>query len=154
MSPSETLAFSILAAQGIYQDSIMTNDVDGLPTVCHVFEYTTQIIVSEQRQLVFPAKDKAEVLVPTQFVLCIKAKHTSKINSHRWIFNALGTQLNPDVCVLVDAGTTPQPDSIYLLWEAFAHADSLGGAAGQVRVRLGRWGRLLLKPIVAAQNFE
>lgn len=132
----------------------MKKDIDGVPTVCHIFEYTTQISISEKPQLIFPAKEKAEGLVPTQFILCIKAKNAKKINSHRWLFNALGRHLNPEVCVLIDAGTKPQPKSIYLLWEAFHHNKSLGGAAGEIHAMLGKWGRLLFNPLVAAQNFE
>ncbi|KAK9894719.1 glycosyltransferase family 2 protein [Cystobasidium minutum MCA 4210] len=154
IEPADKAALDIFAAQGIYQDSIMKKDIDGVPTVCHIFEYTTQISISEKPQLIFPAKEKAEGLVPTQFILCIKAKNAKKINSHRWLFNALGRHLNPEVCVLIDAGTKPQPKSIYLLWEAFHHNKSLGGAAGEIHAMLGKWGRLLFNPLVAAQNFE
>lgn len=86
----------------------MKKDIDGVPTVCHIFEYTTQISISEKPQLIFPARDKAEGLVPVQFILCIKAKNAKKINSHRWLFNAIGRHLHPEVVVLIDAGTKPQ----------------------------------------------
>lgn len=86
----------------------MKKDIDGQATVCHIFEYTTQISISEKPQLIFPAKNKAEGLVPVQFILCIKAKNAKKINSHRWLFNALGRHLHPEICVLIDAGTKPQ----------------------------------------------
>lgn len=46
--------------------------------------------------------------MPVQFILCIKAKNAKKINSHRWLFNALGRHLNPEVVCLIDAGTKPQ----------------------------------------------
>lgn len=132
----------------------MKKDIDGIPTVCHIMEYTTHISISDKPQLIFPAKDKAEGLVPVQFILCIKAKNAKKINSHRWLFNALGRHLQPEICVLIDAGTKPQPKSIYLLWEAFHHNKTLGGAAGEIHAMLGKWGKLLLNPLVAAQNFE
>lgn len=91
----------------------MKKDIDGVPTVCHIMEYTTQISISEKPQLIFPAKNKAEGLVPTQFILCIKAKNAKKINSHRWLFNALGRHLKPEVCVLIDAGTKPQVGGVF-----------------------------------------
>ena len=47
-----------------------------------------------------------------------------------------------------------QPKAIYLLWEAFHHNNSLGGAAGEIHAMLGKWGKLLFNPLVAAQNFE
>lgn len=58
-----------------------------------------------------------------------------KINSHRWLFNAIGKHLQPDVVCLLDAGTKPGKRSIYYLWEAFHHNKHLGGACGEIHVR-------------------
>jgi chitin synthase len=49
----------------------------------------------------------------------LKQKNSKKINSHRWLFHAFGRLLNPEVVVLVDAGTKPGPRSLLALWEAF-----------------------------------
>lgn len=54
-------------------------------------------------------------------IFCLKQKNAKKINSHRWLFNAVGRHLNPDVVCLLDAGTKPGKRSIYYLWEAFHH---------------------------------
>lgn len=43
----------------------------------------------------------------------LKQENTKKINSHRWLFNAIGRQLNPETCVLLDAGTKPGHKAIY-----------------------------------------
>lgn len=98
--------------------------------------------------------DSKTSLVPVQLICVLKQKNAKKINSHRWLFNALGRQLKPDICVLLDAGTKPGTKSIYYLWEAFYHNKNLGGACGEIHAMLGKGGRKLLNPLVAAQNFE
>lgn len=87
-------------------------------------------------------------------MFCLKQRNTKKINSHRWLFNAFGRILNPEVCILLDAGTKPGPKSILSLWEAFYNDKNLGGACGEIHTMLGKGGRNLVNPLVAAQNFE
>lgn len=53
-------------------------------------------------------------------IFCLKQKNAKKINSHRWLFNAIGKHLQPEVVCLLDAGTKPGKRSIYYLWEACA----------------------------------
>ena len=48
-----------------------------------------------------------------QIILILKQENTKKINSHRWLFNAIGRQINPEICVLLDAGTKPGHKAIY-----------------------------------------
>ncbi|KAJ2932176.1 hypothetical protein H1R20_g4898, partial [Candolleomyces eurysporus] len=142
----------LLATVGVYQDGVMKKKVDGKDTVAHIFEYTTQLSVDDKPQLVLPEQvDDGSNLVPVQVILVVKAKNQKKINSHRWLFNAIGKQLNPEICVLVDAGTKPGHKSIYHLWEAFYNNENLGGCCGEIYT-MG--GKKLLNPLVAAQNFE
>ncbi|KAG6847957.1 hypothetical protein H0H93_004642 [Arthromyces matolae] len=162
----------ILATVGVYQDGIMKKQVDGKDTVAHIFEYTTQLSVDHKPQLVLPHDNDPNNLVPVQIILIIKAQNQKKINSHRWLFNAVGKQLNvkfsspfpdfitlkrflnqPEVCVLIDAGTKPGHKSIYYLWEAFHNDPTLGGCCGEIHAML-KGGKKLLNPLVAAQNFE
>jgi chitin synthase len=103
----------ILATVGVYQDGIMKKQVDGKDTVAHIFEvcpflcfsycgflirygnqYTTQLSVDATPQLVLPQENDPNNLVPVQIILIVKAKNQKKINSHRWLFNAVGRQLN------------------------------------------------------------
>lgn len=142
----------ILATVGVYQDGIMKKTVDGKDTVAHIFEYTTQLSVDAKPQLVLPQEnDDGSNLVPVQIILVVKAKNQKKINSHRWLFNAIGRQLNPEVCVLIDAGTKPGHKSIYHLWQAFYNNANLGGCCGEI---YAMGGKRLMNPLVAAQNFE
>lgn len=147
--------FDVLATVGIYQDGILKRDVNGKETVAHIFEYTSQISVTPDNHLVRPStSNESDNLPPVQFIFCLKQKNSKKINSHRWLFNAFGRILNPEVAVLVDAGTKPGPRSLLALWEAFYNDKDLGGACGEIHAMLGKRGRALLNPLVAIQNFE
>ncbi|KAI5834540.1 glycosyltransferase family 2 protein [Schizophyllum commune Tattone D] len=143
----------ILATIGVYQDGVMKKQVDGKETVGHIFEYTTQLSVDATPQLVLPQPNDANNLVPVQIIFVLKAKNQKKINSHRWLFNAIGKMLQPEICVLIDAGTKPGHKSIYYLWEAFYNDPNLGGCCGEIHAMI-KGGKKLLNPLVAAQNFE
>jgi chitin synthase len=114
-------------------------------------------------------------IVPVQLIFCLKEKNQKKINSHRWFFNAFGPILQPNVCVLLDVGTSPGPSSIYHLWKAFDINSNVGGACGEIVALKGKYWEKLLNPLgsppvplrvilpfsdlvldgaVAAQNFE
>lgn len=55
--------------------------------------------------------------------------------------------LQPQVCVLLDAGTVPGPGSIYHLWKAFAMNPKVAGACGEIIAYKGHHGGKLLNPI-------
>jgi len=87
-------------------------------------------------------------------LFCLKEKNQKKINSHRWFFQAFGPILQPNVCILLDGGTRPGGDSLYHLWKAFDLNSNIAGACGEIVAMKGPFGRNLLNPLVAAQNFE
>ena len=148
--------FDVLATVGIYQDGVIKRDVNGKETVAHIFEYTSQLSVTPDQQLIRPdtGEKGSRTLPPAQFIFCLKQKNSKKINSHRWLFNAFGRILNPEVTILIDAGTKPGPRSLLSIWEAFYNDRHLGGACGEIHAMLGKHGRKLLNPLVAVQNFE
>jgi chitin synthase len=127
----------VLATIGVFQDGVVKKDVDGNETVAHIFEYTTQLSVTPGQQLIRPVDDSPQTLPPVQFIFCLKQKNSKKINSHRWLFNAFGRILNPEVCILLDAGTKPSPKSLLALWEGFYNDKDLGGACGEIHAMLG-----------------
>jgi chitin synthase len=137
IDPCDKNTLDILATIGIYQDGVMKKDVDGKETVAHVFEYTTQLSVTANQQLIRPTDDSSS-FPPVQMMFCLKQKNTKKINSHRWLFNAFGRLLNPEVCILLDAGTKPGPKSLLSLWEGFYNDKDLGGACGEIHAMLGK----------------
>jgi chitin synthase len=154
IDPCDKGTLDLLATIGIYQDGVMKKDIDGNETVAHIFEYTTQLSVTPNQQLIRPHDDSASTLPPVQMIFCLKQKNTKKINSHRWLFTAIGRILNPEVCILLDAGTKPGPKSLLALWEGFYNDKDLGGACGEIHAMLGKGWKNLLNPLVAAQNFE
>ena len=56
--------------------------------------------------------------------------------------------------ICVDAGTRPGPKSLLRLWEGFYNDKDLGGCCGETRAYLGKGFGWIVKPLVAAQNFE
>ncbi|MCJ1283096.1 Chitin synthase, class 2 [Xylographa opegraphella] len=139
-----------LAAMGIYQDGIAKNLVNQREVKAHVYEYTTQ--VSLDPDLKFKGAEKG--IVPCQMIFCLKEKNQKKLNSHRWFFNAFGKALSPNVCILLDVGTKPGPDSLYHLWKAFDTDSNVAGACGEIKAGKGKAWLGLLNPLVASQNFE
>ncbi|KAH8671532.1 glycosyltransferase family 2 protein [Xylariales sp. PMI_506] len=141
---------ALLAGMGVYQDGIAKQQVNGKDVTAHIYEYTTQVGMAIKNDVVqlIPKKQ------PVQMLFCLKEKNQKKINSHRWFFQAFGRVLNPNICVLIDAGTKPGGNSIYHLWKAFDLEPMCAGACGEIKAMLGTGGKHLLNPLVATQNFE
>ena len=165
---------SALGLMGVYQDGYAKNTVPSeepggneIPVTAHIFEYTTQITIdksldSESLKIMYrshlfrilnhrPADKDAP---PCQIIFCLKEKNQKKLNSHRWFFQAFGPILQPNICVLIDAGTKPGKKAIYDLWAAFARNDNIAGACGEIVAMKGKKGKNLLDPLVSAQYFE
>jgi Glycosyltransferases, probably involved in cell wall biogenesis len=141
---------AVLAGLGVYQDGIAKQQVNGKDVTAHIYEYTTQVGLEVKGTQVHL---KPRSGPPVQLIFCLKEKNQKKINSHRWFFQAFGRVLDPNICVLLDAGTKPGKDSIYHLWKAFDVEPMCGGACGEIKVMLSH-GKKLLNPLVAGQNFE
>ncbi|CCE65636.1 hypothetical protein TPHA_0M00610 [Tetrapisispora phaffii CBS 4417] len=137
-----------LAAIGVYQEDMAKASVNGDPVKAHIFELTTQVSLNEDLDYV------SEDIVPVQFVFCLKEENKKKINSHRWLFNAFSPVLQPNVVMLVDVGTKLNDTAVYHLWKAFDMDSNVAGAAGQITTMKGKYGKKLLNPLVASQNFE
>lgn len=75
---------------------------------------------------------------PIQIAFLLKERNQKKLNSHRWALNAISPILEPNICVLLDVGTRPGPDSIYKLWKAFDMDSRVAGAAGEIRISAGK----------------
>ncbi|KAL2810871.1 chitin synthase-domain-containing protein [Aspergillus granulosus] len=139
-----------LAALGVYQEGIAKNIVNQKQVNAHVYEYTTQ--VSLDSDLKFKGAEKG--IVPCQVIFCLKEHNQKKLNSHRWFFNAFGRALQPNICILLDVGTKPDPTALYHLWKAFDQDSNVAGAAGEIKASKGKGMLGLLNPLVASQNFE
>lgn len=141
---------AVLSAMGVYQEGIAKQQVNNKDVTAHIYEYTTQTHVTLKNDVVGLVHRRQ----PVQMLFCLKEKNQKKINSHRWFFQAFGRVLDPNICVLIDAGTRPGGSSIYHLWKAFDLEPMCGGACGEIKAMLGPGGKNLVNPLVATQNFE
>ncbi|CAN8105835.1 unnamed protein product [Discula destructiva] len=141
---------ALLAGLGVYQEGIAKQQVNKKDVTAHIYEYTTQVGMQIKNNVVQLVPKQQ----PVQLLFCLKENNQKKINSHRWFFNAFGRVLDPNICVLLDAGTKPGGNSIYHLWKAFDLEPMCAGACGEIKAMLGTGGKLLFNPLVAAQNFE
>jgi len=138
----------VLTLMGCFQEGVMKDEVGGKDVTAHIFEFTTNVIVTDTGE-VSPGS------CPVQVLFCLKEQNKKKLNSHRWFFNAFGPLIKPNVCVLLDVGTKPTGTSIYELWKCFDKHKGVGGACGEICVDTGRGCSLLLtSPLAASQNFE
>ncbi|KAL1405810.1 Chitin synthase, class 2 [Vanrija albida] len=143
----DTRVLKILQLMGVYAEGVAKDTVAGKEVQAHIFEYTSQIIVSDTGEVGFGG-------TPVQYIFCLKEANKKKLNSHRWFFNAFGPQIKPNVCILLDVGTKPSGTSLYDLYKVFEKHKNVGGACGEIYADTGKWGRYLLNPLVAGQNFE
>ncbi|KAJ0297384.1 hypothetical protein COL5a_003120 [Colletotrichum fioriniae] len=141
---------ALLAGMGVYQEGIAKQQVNGKDVTAHIYEYTSQVGMTIKNDVVTLVPKQQ----PVQMLFCLKEKNSKKINSHRWFFQAFGRVLDPNICVLIDAGTKPGGNSIYHLWKAFDLEPMCAGACGEIKAMLGTGGKHLLNPLVATQNFE
>ncbi|KAJ4417346.1 Chitin synthase, class 2 [Gnomoniopsis sp. IMI 355080] len=141
---------ALLAGMGVYQEGIAKQQVNKKEVTAHIYEYTTQVGMQIKNDVVQLVPKQQ----PVQLLFCLKENNQKKINSHRWFFNAFGRVLDPNICVLLDAGTKPGGNSIYHLWKAFDLEPMCAGACGEIKAMLGTGGKNLINPLVAAQNFE
>lgn len=137
----------VLQLMGVYAEGVAKDTVAGKEVQAHIYECTSQVVVSDNGDVGFGT-------VPIQLLFCLKEKNQKKLNSHRWFFNAFGSLLKPNVCVLLDVGTKPSGTSIYELYKCFEKHPNVGGACGEIFADTGKFGKLLWNPIVAGQNFE
>jgi chitin synthase len=136
---------------GCYADGLIQTAVKSDPVTCHMFEYSPQVVVDTNGRIITPGQQS---MCPVQIIFLLKEQNAKKINSHRWFFNSICKQLNPEVCMLLDVGTKPTPQSFLRLWRCFEKDASVGGACGEIAAELGGGCLKVLNPLVAAQNFE
>lgn len=128
---------ALLAGMGVYQEGIAKQQVNGKDVTAHIYEYTTQVGMQIKNNVVQLVPKQQ----PVQLLFCLKEKNQKKINSHRWFFSAFGRVLDPNICVLLDAGTKPGGNSIYHLWKAFDLEPMCAGACGEIKAMLGKSAR-------------
>jgi chitin synthase len=63
-------------------------------------------------KLILPHGDDPNNLVPVQIIFVLKAKNQKKINSHRWLFNAIGRMLQVRVFMISQVSLQCKHDMI------------------------------------------
>lgn len=143
---------ALLAALGVYQEGFAKNKINDDDVVAHIYEYTTMVGISKiHKDHITLTTDNQ---IPIQLVFCLKEQNQRKINSHKWALKAFAPVLNPNVIILLDVGTQPENKALYKLWRSFKDNPKVAGSCGEIKASLGKNMRLLLNPLVAAQNFE
>ncbi|RCK54864.1 Chitin synthase 2 [Candida viswanathii] len=140
---------TLLKALGIFQDGFAKSKINDKSVKSHIYEYTSTVGIDTVNDRVHLTSNST----PVQFLFCLKEKNSRKINSHRWCFQAFCPIIQPKIIMLLDCGTKPSKDAFFYLWRAFKD-ENVAGACGEMRTALGPSNKLLINPLVAAQNFE
>ncbi|PSC74218.1 chitin [Micractinium conductrix] len=118
---------SVLAAstvQGFYSENMQQADAVGLPTSMHMFEYTAR----------YKKHAGLDCYPPLQIMFASKTTNRGKLDSHCWFFDGFAYLLQPDFCVLFDAGTKPMPFALRNTYAHFKRNPWCGGLTGELRV--------------------
>jgi chitin synthase len=70
------------------------------------------------------------------FIMAIKHLNNKKIDSHLYFFRGFCEYLNPNLCMCIDIGTAPEPQSINQLYRLMESVKNIGGACGDMGVDL------------------
>ena len=69
-----------------------------------------------------------------QVIFASKTKNKGKLDSHCWYFDALAYLIQPEYCVLFDAGTRPLPSALKFTCQHFQRYPNVGALTGELRV--------------------
>ncbi|RSM03311.1 hypothetical protein CEP52_007463 [Fusarium oligoseptatum] len=125
-------ALDVLAAIGAYRHGLLRETVNGKPVRAHVFEYTTELSVTEDLKIGGLKQSQFANCTnpspgPVQFIVIIKNENCGKLNSYRWLYNSVSRILNPEVVVHLDTGTKIEPNGLIAVWNKFYYDRDLGG---------------------------
>jgi chitin synthase len=116
-------------------------------------QYTTHSVIRVRGGRVSVDHDPPDV-TPCQTIFCLKDKNQRKVNSHSWFINGVCGVLNPTVAVFLEAGTIPQPDSLYALCAPLYQNSTVAATTGFCRVFAYSKAAEQLNAIVGFQKFE
>jgi chitin synthase len=72
----------ILGLMGVYQDGIMKDSVNDVPVAAHMFEYTTQMCISQDHGKETTIRGCESGFFPMQILFCLKEKNAKKVFLH------------------------------------------------------------------------
>lgn len=118
---------SVVAAatvQGFFSPVVLQEDVLGTPSSLHLFEYTAR----------YKKHAGIENYPPLQVIFATKTKNKGKLDSHCWFFDAFSYLIQPEYCVLFDAGTRPMPTALKAVCTHFQRYPNVGALTGELKV--------------------
>ncbi|GAB4813424.1 hypothetical protein N2152v2_000470 [Parachlorella kessleri] len=118
---------SVLASstvQGFFSDLLIQEDAVGLPVSMHLFEYTAR----------YKKHAGLDCYPPLQVVFASKTTNRGKLDSHCWFFDGFAYLLQPEICVLFDAGTKPMPMAMRNCYAHFRRNPYCGALTGELIV--------------------
>lgn len=118
---------SVLASAtvtGFYSDNLRQETAVGLPVSMHMFEYTAR----------YKKHAGLDCYPPLQIVFATKNGNRGKLDSHCWFFDGFAHLLQPEYCVLFDAGTKPMPMALRNCYAHFKNNPWCGALTGELRV--------------------
>lgn len=71
---------------------------------------------------------------PLQVMFATKAKNRGKLDSHCWFFDAFSQAIQPEICMLFDAGTRPKPFALRNIYAYFQRYPNVGAVTGELTV--------------------
>eukprot|EP00887_Chlorella_sp_A99_P006915 scaffold2.g6915.t1 len=119
--PSVTAASTV---QGFYSANLKQEEAVGLPVSMHLWEYTAR----------YKKHAGLDCYPPLQMMFATKTGNRGKLDSHCWFFDGFAYLLQPEICVLFDAGTKPMPMALRNYYAHFRRNPWCGGCSGELRV--------------------
>ena len=110
--------------QGFFSPVVIQSEVMGTATSLHLFEYTAR----------YKKHAGIENYPPLQVLFATKGKNKGKLDSHCWFFDAFAYLIQPDYCVLFDAGTRPHAPALKDIVVHFQRYPNVGALTGELTV--------------------
>lgn len=102
-------------------DNVTKIKTEGEEEIAHCFEMNTNCGYEEEE--------------PLQLIWAIKQANSRKLNTHMWFFGGFCEVVMPKFVQLIDVGTMPRRDALFLLYEAMLLNDNLAGCCGEIAPR-------------------
>ena len=65
-------------------------------------------------------------------IFCVKQLNKRKLNTHLWFFEGFCSKINPEFVMLLDVGTKPDKEGLFLLYKAMVDYDKVAGCCGEI----------------------
>ena len=67
-------------------------------------------------QMALPIENSIEPDAKMNLFTIVKYSNKGKLSSHLWFFEGFCEMINPSMCILLDCGLEPEPDSLFRMW--------------------------------------